>query len=76
MLPPTSTKQFYCRTCKRTEQTEDLMVPEGWYSVHRSWRSARTGFARLGLFCSLECLLESLTNPGEISAHPTLAGAR
>lgn len=51
-------KQFYCRACKITTTSGEGTIPQGWYSISRAWRTARNGYARLGIFCSVECLLD------------------
>lgn len=42
---------FYCRSCKRSENSEG--VPVGWYVLSRK---ARFGQVRLGLYCSAYCM--------------------
>jgi hypothetical protein len=55
-------RTFFCLYCRRKEATEDGKPPIGWLSLSRiiegmAWNGLST-FERLGLFCSLRCLLQ------------------
>lgn len=45
---------WYCRSCGH--QARALMIPRDWYSVSRHTGSVEEKPARLGIYCSAECL--------------------
>lgn len=47
-------RPFYCRTCNA--QQDGQYVPEGWYGLSRALGGPEKHH-RLGLYCSLECLI-------------------
>lgn len=56
-------RTHFCRECKH-ERTGTAM-PRGWYTLSRSlgpgdFRAGGASFLRLGIFCSLKCLLARL----------------
>jgi hypothetical protein len=46
-------EKYFCSTCNR--QGWDIAAPTGWYAFSRS---STEGWDKLGLYCSLACLLE------------------
>ena len=74
-------RTFFCLQCRRKEDTEDGKPPIGWLSIAQvieegsTWR-AISAFSRLGLFCTLACLIKRAPiialEIGE-SLEPTLA---
>lgn len=47
---------YYCRSCGRAE--DGTFVPAGWYSIHRAI-GAQEQQRRLGLYCTLTCLIKA-----------------
>jgi hypothetical protein len=54
-----SLRCYYCRGCGA--ETAGYYVPRGWYSTRRHLGEGGNGAIRLGLFCSLPCMLAALT---------------
>ena len=50
---------YYCRGCGA--EAVGHYVPRGWYSTRRHLGEGANGAIRLGLFCSLACVLSALT---------------
>jgi hypothetical protein len=50
-------RSWYCRTCGLEEI--GLHVPQGWYRLERKGTQSPP-WARLGLFCSIECIAQML----------------
>jgi hypothetical protein len=57
--PQPSPRTYYCRGCGVEDKGH--YVPRGWYSTRRHLGEGGNGAIRLGLFCSLPCLLAALT---------------
>lgn len=52
---------FFCRHCRREEPPSLIgRAPDGWLSLGRVWMGAPQGMVKLGLFCSVDCLMEQL----------------
>lgn len=49
-----SARPWYCRSCGHSEHA--VVIPAGWYSVTRHSGSYDVKPARLGVYCSAECL--------------------
>lgn len=49
-----SARPWYCRSCGHSEHA--AMIPAGWYSVTRHSGDREVKPARLGVYCSAECL--------------------
>jgi hypothetical protein len=47
-------RPWYCRSCGHSEQA--LVIPAGWYSPTRHSGDRDVRPARLGVYCSAECL--------------------
>ena len=54
-----SLRSYYCRGCGAED--DGYYVPRGWYSTRRHLGEGGNGAIRLGLFCSLPCMLAALT---------------
>ena len=54
-----SVRSYYCRGCGA--EADGYYVPRGWYSTRRHLGEGGNGAIRLGLFCSLPCMLAALT---------------
>jgi hypothetical protein len=54
-----SLRSYYCRGCGT--EAAGCYVPRGWYSTRRHLGVGGNGAIRLGLFCSLACILAGLT---------------
>ncbi|MFC4059085.1 putative dsRNA-binding protein [Planomonospora corallina] len=49
-------RSFFCRVCQRVER--GLWVPTGWYLLERA-PGGRSRHLRLGLYCSVACLVQA-----------------
>jgi len=69
---PTS-RLYYCRGCGT--EAVGYYVPRGWYSTRRHLGEGGNGAIRLGLFCSLACMVSALTKlaRGTQPLNPDLA---
>jgi len=52
---PRLTRPFFCRTCGKETVTD--RIPEGWYTINRHTSEKSV---RLGVYCSIECFIESI----------------
>ena len=49
------TRPFFCRACAK--ETLADRIPEGWYTINRHTTDKSV---RLGVYCSIECLISQL----------------
>ncbi|MFC0622439.1 double-stranded RNA binding motif domain-containing protein [Kribbella deserti] len=63
---PHDCRGYWCRTCGRRE--DGTFVPSGWYTVHRALGSKEQQ-RRIGLFCSLTCLMRAHRQLQAAAAH-------
>ncbi len=47
-------RMWYCRSCGATAVAR--VIPSGWYSVSRHTGTVETKPARLGIYCSADCM--------------------
>ncbi|GAT67321.1 ribonuclease II [Planomonospora sphaerica] len=58
-------RSFFCRVCQRTER--GLWVPADWYALERV-PGGRGRHVRLGLYCSVACLVAAGQMPADGAA--------
>jgi hypothetical protein len=63
-------QRWYCRNCG--EAVIAPAIPPGWYSLVRHTKGVGTPNARLGLYCSIHCVVRQTPRLDEIE---TTAGA-